>query len=182
MKSYFIEDFSNLRTYGLRETYDQHIYFAFLDYMLEHSQYFSFVYIRRNENDKCKRAVKEIKNGLKGYKVFSERVNEWPGTKTWHEDPNIYQLMIYRADPRAAEYLRKVPRLFDWRYSWYPTDLAFYRDGYAWFALCAEGYWDSLYTDDETHVENLKKLGVKIKYDKEADDSEIFYLPEKLIK
>lgn len=182
MKSYYIEDFSNLRTYELQQTYDQHIYFAFLDYMLEHSQYFSFVDVRCHENDKLKKTVKEIKNGLRRYRVFSERANKWPGTIICDGDHYIYQLMIYRADPGAAEYLRKVPRLFDWAYSWYPMDLAFYRDGYAWFALNAFGKWDRLYTDDETHVENLRKLGVRIEYDKEADDSEIFYLPEKLIK
>lgn len=181
MKSYYVEDFSNLRTYELQQTYDQQIYFAFLDYMLEYSQFFSFVHARYRENDKLKKTVKEIKNGLRGYKVFSERVNKWPGTITCDGDQYIYQLMIYRADPGAEEYLRKVPRLFDWDYPRYPMDLAFYKDGYAWFALSAHEQWNSLYTDDYTHIENLEKLGVKIEYAEEASDSEIFYLPEKLL-
>ncbi len=182
MKSYYIEDFSNLQTYDLQQTYDQHIYFEFLHYMLKHSQFFSLLYFRYHENERLEKVVQEIRKGLREYKVSAELVNQWPGTITRNEQGHLYQLVIYRADPGAEEYLRKVPRLFDWDYPRYPMDLAFYKNGYAWFALSAHETWDSLYTDDYTHVENLKKLGVRIEYNKEASNSEIFYLPVNLIQ
>lgn len=61
-------------------------------------------------------------------------------------------------------------------------DLSFYKDGYAWFALSSHENWDALYTDDDTHIENLKNLSVKIGPARTADDSEIFYLSAKQMK
>ncbi len=57
MKGYYIEDFS-----------DEQTYFAFIHYMLAHSDYFSLLYFRYRENEKLRKIPQEIKKGLAAMK------------------------------------------------------------------------------------------------------------------
>lgn len=166
MKEYYIEEFSS-----------KEIYQAFIHYMFINSDSFSVVYFSYHEGEKKKKSVKEIAEALRPYKTYSKNVNEWPGTITFPEEGmrHIYRLTIYKTAPEAEKELYKVSHLYEWHYPKMPMDIAFYKDGYAWFSCCAHEQLYFLYTDDETVIEELDKLGVKSVFSREIDKSKLYY-------
>lgn len=165
MKSYYIEEFS-----------DKAVYLAFLRYMLLNSNYYSFICFKYKESEKTKKTTKEVLQSLAPYKIYVKSVNEWPGTITQNDNHHIYRLIVYKASLDAIPALSKANCLFDWDYPRLPMDLAFYKDGYAWFASSSHERWNSLYTNDETVISDLKQLGVRISYDHDVNESSLFYI------
>lgn len=163
MKSYYIEDFT-----------DKSTYIEFIRYMLSHSDYFSFVCFKYKESERTKRSTKEVLDLLKPYREYAKNVNEWPGNMTLNENNHIYRLFMYSATSEAISALSKADRIYDWDYPKFPMDLAFYKNGYAWFESVSHERWNSLYTADMAVIDDLKQLGVDVIFNREVDESTLF--------
>lgn len=163
MKSYFLDEFEDKKTY-----------IRFVKYMLLHSDSFSLVYFKYTENEKEKTTVKEIKNLLKAYKIFAINGNQWPSTATLNVNNHIYKIVLYKADLGAEAALSKAEKLFDWDYPLLPMDLCFYKNGYAWLSSSSHEHFAYLYFNDKQTLVDLNNMGVKIRYDRDIDDSKLF--------
>jgi len=150
MKKYWISEFSN------KQAYD-----SFIEYMLLNSEYFSFVYFGYGTNPKMKAGLREIKNDLQKYQVHSQKTLNMPGMITLDTN-NTYRIAIYRSTPEVYNVLTKEKDIFDWDYPDRPMDLAFFRDGYAWFISVSHEMYAYFITDNEDEIEHLKSLGVNI--------------------
>ena len=65
MKEYFIDKFD-----------DRQKYLDFLEYVIDRSDAFSFVYFRYRETDKVKKSTREISDLLRPYKIYSSTCPE----------------------------------------------------------------------------------------------------------
>ena len=164
MKAYYIEEFSNKTEY-----------LSFIRYMLLHSDTFSFISFKYHEGEKIKKTTKEVLQLLAPYKLYTQNVNAWPGTVTKNFNNHIYKLIMYKATLDAIPALSKANCLFDWDYPKFPMDLSFYKEGYAWFASSSHEQWNALYTDSKTVIDDLKQLGICIKYVQDVDESSLFF-------
>lgn len=164
MKSFFLENFKGKDQYWL-----------FLCIMMVHSDAFSLVYFRYNENEKLKRTARKIKDALKPYKIYAENVTEWPSMITLNEMGHIYRLEMYRSDMGTEEILYTSNGIYNWDYPKFPMDLCFYKDGYAIFASCAHERINTLYTDDEVLLALLQDIGLELVEEDNVPKSNIFY-------
>jgi len=162
-----------MKTYSLYEFQSKETYNSFIEYMLSHSEYFSFVYFGYGTNPKMKSGMREISDALKKYKVYSQKTLNMPGMLTLDTD-NTYKLVIYRSDPEAYKVLTREERIFEWDYPRRPMDLAFFRDGYAWFTAVSHENDAFLITDDNKAVEDLKALGANVEPFDDYDEEFIF--------
>ena len=71
-----------LKWYYLDEFKSKDEYAKFIEYMLKNSDFFSVIYFRYNEQEPLKRSVKQIRDELRKYKIYSKNTKEWPG-KRW---------------------------------------------------------------------------------------------------
>ena len=163
MKVYFLDEFKCMEDYG-----------KFIQYMLLKSDSFSLVYFRYNENEKMKKNVKKISDGLKPYKIYSKRTNVWPNTET-RDDTHIYNYIMYLADARCVDILIQVPGIYEWDYPDAPMDLCFYKDGYCWLSITAHGHSAYLYTDNAMEVEELMRIGADLVYDSNIENTQLFW-------
>ena len=170
MKKYYIRDFDNKENY-----------LKFIHYLMSNSDTFSLVYFRYQENSKPTRTTKQVSKMLDPYKIYAERVYEWPSMITW-DTVHIYKLTMYRACEEAEEALALADCLYDWDYSKYPMDLCFYKDGYCWFATSSHECWNALYTNSKKTKIELEKLGVIIDDECDFDESNLFYNEKAIIK
>ena len=171
MKKYYINNFTTKEAYQ-----------AFIRYMLLNSDAFSFVYFKYRDSDRTKKSTKEIKDLLKPYKICARIVNEWPGTITLNENGHIYRLVMYKACIEAEKALNKASQIYEWQYPEFPTDLCFYKNGYAWFASCAHENLNWFYTNEQSVIDELTQLGVDIEYCSDIDDSKMFYDETSLVQ
>lgn len=167
MLTFYVEMFDSVEKYK-----------NFIEYMLSHSDYFSFIYFKHREGEKNKKSVETIKTLLKPYKIYSKVTNKWPGTVSLNENNHIYKFFLYKADIGAKTALNKVGQIFEWNYPEYPMDLCFYKDGYAWFSSCAHERLNWLYIREEEQnvVTQLERIGAQITYSKCIDDDSLFFL------
>ena len=164
-----------MKTYLVEPMKTKEIYKKFIKVMLERSDAFSLVYFKYRETEIPRRKVRITKKKLEDYLIYSHRGNEWPAMMTMNEFGHIYEIALYRADPRAADALNIVNDVFDWDYPKYPMDLCFYKDGYGWFSCCSHEQYADINTDDATIIEELKAVGVELNYDGEIDESNLFF-------
>ena len=163
MKRYFVEKLEN-RTSYLR----------FLNYMFEHSDAFSLLYFKYQDSERTRKTTKEIQKALSPYRVFAKNVQEWPGTVTM-DDRHIYRLVIYRAVPQAKMVLERVEHLYEWQYSKYPMDLAFFKDGYAWFWSCTHEGINCLYLSNDATTKELEEQGLVLYYRGEQEVDSLYF-------
>lgn len=171
MESYYVESLDDRATY-----------IRFIDYMLARSAAFSVVYFKYHEAEKTKKSTLEIKKRLDPYKLWSRNVSKWPGTETMNKSGHIYRLIIYKSDAAVSEFLKVVETLYEWDYPRYPMDLAFYRDGYAWFASSAHEGLNWLYTDDTTIVKQLSDCGIAASKTRSIEYNKLFLLPDPIFR
>lgn len=167
MNLFFIENLS--------ETEKYHV---FVDYMVAHSDYLSFVFFKYHEGEKTKKTTKDISLLLKPYKRRSKVVNRWPGTVSLNENKHIYRLVIYDSSPAIKNVLNKVDNLYEWDYPKYPMDLCFYKNGYAWFSSSAHENCNWLYLEehDRDTIRKLTNIGLKVLFIKQVDKTSLFQL------
>ena len=166
-----------IKEYYIGELNERIQYTKFIDYMAAHSDAFSVVYFKYRNSERTKKSTLAIKNQLDRYKLFSQNVNRWPGTETMNELGHTYRLVVYRCAEDTADILKSVDNLYAWDYPRFPMDLAFYRDGYAWFSSCAHEWLSWFYTNDEKAVEELSACGISVKEDGSANSEKMFPLP-----
>jgi hypothetical protein len=104
----------------------------FINAVFRYSDAFSLIYFQYEKGEKMKKSTRNIKNALNPYKLESRTVLEWPGTITM-DNRHIYRMITYRTDKNVLPILLSVDTIWDWNYSRYPMDPAFYKNGYAWF-------------------------------------------------
>ncbi|MFQ6818169.1 MAG: hypothetical protein ACLRTI_03865 [Blautia sp.] len=154
MREYYVDDFKNKKEYK-----------KFIEYMLENSDFFSFIYFKEKENAPVKKSIRFFRSQLQKYKIYSKNTMEWPNTQTF-DTRHIYNMAFYYAKTECLDILCQVKCLYDWDYPDAPMDLCFYKDGYCWFAVTAHEGFSYLYTDDLKVVKDLKKLGVNLEFKK----------------
>lgn len=115
MKTYFLDEFKKIEQYQ-----------KFVSYMLLNSDTFSLVYFKYKENEKIKKNVKEILDGLNKYKLYSKKTNKWPNTET-QDDNHIYKYVMYSSDIKCLDILLKIQGIYGWDYPNAPMDLCFYK-------------------------------------------------------
>lgn len=162
IKEYFVDDF---------EEFD--LYKKFIQYMLEHSDFFSLIYFKERENSPVRKSVRQLRDQLRKFKLYSMNTMEWPNTKTF-DTRHIYNMAFYYADMECLDILCQVCCFYDWDYPDAPMDLCFYRDGYCLFAATAHEEMYYLYTDDKETVNELTQLGAVLTFMK--DESKVFHI------
>lgn len=162
MKQYYVDDFKKKKEYK-----------KFIEYMLENSDFFSFIYFKEKENAPVKKSIRFFRSQLQKYKIYSKNTMEWPNTQTF-DTRHIYNIVFYYAKTECLDILCQVKCLYDWDYPDAPMDLCFYKDGYCWFAVTAHEGFSYLYTDDLKVVKDLTKLGVDLEF--KENTSKIFYI------
>jgi hypothetical protein len=149
----------------------------FINAVFRYSDAFSLIYFQYEKGEKMKKSTRNIKNALNPYKLESRTVLEWPGTITM-DNRHIYRMITYRTDKNVLPILLSVDTIWDWNYSRYPMDPAFYKNGYAWFYVTSHEHINQLYLREDNSfpsVDELESLGVKLIPDKSIDESCVFY-------
>ena len=150
----------------------------FLRVILSYSDAFSLIYFQHRENEALSKTASDIEKQLEPYMLFSQDVNEWPGTKTRNEQGHIYRMVVYRADLGVLPVLEQVAVLWDWDYPCFPMDPCFYKKGYAWFATSTHEHWNLLFLMDDPMfplAPDLESIGVTLVPEKTARTSEPYY-------
>ncbi len=169
MKAYYVENLEQ-----------RNAYLTFLSYVFEHSDVFSLLYFKYQDSERTRKTTKEIKDALSPYKIFAKDVQEWPGTVSM-DDRHIHRLVLYRADPRAKTVLERVEHLYEWSYSKYPMDLAFFKDGYAWFWSCAHEGLNELYLSDDAMKDDMEAQGILLSECGETTVEKLFFHPKAVL-
>lgn len=161
MKEYFVDEIKNKKVYD-----------NFIQYMLEHSDFFSVVYFRNRKDSPLNKYLKKYKKALRPYILHAENTRKWPNTETW-DGRSVYRIAFYYADMECYDILTRVNDIFEWHYPRAPMDLCFYKNGYCWFALTAHEEMAYLYTDNDRDAETLRNLGLEVTYTE--DNAQVFY-------
>ena len=61
-----------LKWYYIEKLKNEEQYVEFIEYMLKNSDFFSVVYFRYNERESLRRSVKQIRDELRKYKIYSK--------------------------------------------------------------------------------------------------------------
>lgn len=174
--------YNMMRAYFLEKDLSGEEYSQFLNYMLNKSDAFSLVYFKYNESEKVKKTVKQLKESLKPFVIYSRIGNEWPSMITLNENNHIHKIVLYRADFNAKNVLLKVKSLFSWDYPESPMDLCFYRDGYGWFASSSHEQFSYIYTEDEQEISQLADLGINFEFHGNVDKTQLFFEPKLFLR
>lgn len=161
MKEYFVYEIKN------KEVYDD-----FIQYMLEHSDFFSVIYFRNRKDSPLNKYLKEYKKILRPYILHAENTRKWPNTETWN-GRSVYRIAFYYADMKCYDVLTRVNDIFEWHYPRAPMDLCFYKNGYCWFAFTAHEEMAYLYTNNEKEIQELRELGVMVEFSE--DNARLFH-------
>lgn len=108
------------------------VYFDFLDYAFEETDYFMLVYVNYYGKGYSK-AMKYFKNALRPYQVKSRSNPCWPGVLSTFCPQTTYKIIFYNNRPEAKKILKQVAKLSDWSSPSYPQDLAFFKGNKCWF-------------------------------------------------
>jgi len=164
MKEYYIS--------GLNE---REKYVAFIKYVLPISDAFSVVYFRYKEEEKYSETVSKVKRNLETFKIYEKLTNEWPSTITLNEFGHLYLYTLYRCTDETESILLSVDNMWEWDYDKYPMDLCFFKNGYSFFYSSAHENDAFICTDSEKAVSDLRKLGLKLEFLREREQSDLFY-------
>ena len=149
--------------------------------LLGYSDAFSLIYFRYKRNERLSIGAKYIKEKLSPFVLDSREVEEWPGTQILgNEQGHIYRMVTYQVNIDVIPVLEKVKTLWDWNYRRFPMDPCFYKNGYAWFYVCAHERWNCLYlrqTDEFPSAFDIQSLGISLIDEGKAPESEMFYHP-----
>ena len=167
MKSYYLEGLDNTDTYR-----------SFVEYMIEHSNEFSVVYLRFSDG-KLKKSMRKIKEELKPFHLRRAETNVMPSMITLNGENGHYILTYYLADEKALPILKRVDSIMEWDYPKMPMDLCFFRDGYAWFVSSAHEGYCILYTDDPNTLEEIRGLGITTEYNEDIPTDKLFFSNKK---
>ena len=149
-----------LKWYYLEELEDKEQYAKFIEYMLRNSDFFSVIYFRYNEWESLKRSVKQIRDELRKYKIYSKNTKEWPGTVTMDEK-HVYRIAYYRSDMKCLETLVRVGGLFNWDYPNAPMDLCFYKDNHCCLLNTAHEGYSKMYIEEKEEA-FLESMGIDL--------------------
>ncbi len=150
----------------------------FLRVILSYSDVFSLIFFRYRQNEKTSKSAAMIKKKLAPFKLFSQDVNEWPGTKTLNERGHIYRMITYRANIDVLPTIEEVATLWDWDYPLFPMDPCFYKNGYAWFSVSSHEHWNKLILGKGPSfplISDLESIGVTLIPGKKVKCSDIYY-------
>lgn len=165
----------NLRSYYVEGLENKIKYISFVRVMVQMSDAFSFVYFKYNERRTLRVTVKNIKQKLQPYKLYSKKTNILPSMFTLNESGHIYNLVAYKSVPEVVDILVLVDSLWDWDYPNYPMDLCFFKNGYAHFISSAHEEYSILYTDDKNLVQLLREHDIKLIAYKKMEKNELYY-------
>ncbi|WP_196803047.1 hypothetical protein [Butyrivibrio sp. MC2013] len=146
-----------------------------LSCLIDYSDEFSLIYYK--PDGKANSTAKKMIKSLSKYKIESRTVTCWPGTTILDEDEKSYKLYLFKSDREVYEQLAEVPTLWDWDGFDYPMDIAFYKNGYAWFASCSHEHLNWLYLQrnkDFPSASFFENNGLQIFSDIIVDESELF--------
>jgi len=143
--------------YYLDEIYDNEKYTRLIEYALETSDFFMFVFCKK-KNEGFKRSMLEIKKKLSYLNVKAQYRYSWVGTETIPGGNYEHQVCFYRADVSAMQCLLSVNSLFEWIWPLLPQDLCFFREDRCWF--CSTSHERLAVITEPTHqdVEFFKQL------------------------
>ena len=160
---------------GCEKKEKSHILFQTI---LSFSDALSLVYFKYKENEKLSKSAAQMKRHLVSYKIHSQNVIEWPGTKTLNDNGHIYQMITYRIDNNLRSILDTVDTIWDWDYPAFPMDPAFYKDGYCWFQVTAHERLNTLFLKEDNLFPSLRdfeNIGVTLIPKGKATESELFF-------
>lgn len=149
-----------LKWYYLDEFKSKDEYAKFIEYMLKNSDFFSVIYFRYNEQEPLKRSVKQIRDELRKYKIYSKNTKEWPGTVVMNET-HVYRIAYYRSDIKCMGTFVRVGGLFNWDYPNAPRDLCFYKDNYCCLLNTAHEGYSKMYIE-EKEAAFLESMGINL--------------------
>jgi len=109
-----------------------HVYYAFLDYAFNQSNYFMLVFNNYYGKGLSKK-TKEFKQKLNPYRIKSRSNPSWPGNLVSFSPNTTYKIIFYKNCEEAKNILKQVSKLSDWSCPLYPEDLAFFKGNQCWF-------------------------------------------------
>ena len=157
---------------------DKTNYDKLIDFMIANSDAFSLVYFKYKENEKLKHQAKSLSIALKPFKIFQKNTNIMPSMITVNQNKHIYNLTIYKACAEVLPLLKSVDSLWEWDYPYYPMDLCFFRNGYAWFVSSAHENYNSLNTDDKEMISAIGDLDLHLSKCDDVSSDWLFYFPD----
>ena len=90
----------------------------------------------------------------------------WTGTaRQFSGKKENIEIRIYKVCEEVKEILMMPQGIFNWRYPYYPEDLAFFKDGYSWFYTTTHEKYARMYLYDEK-FEIFNKWGIQFKFKK----------------
>ena len=135
------------------------IYYNFLDYAFEKTDFFMLVYVNYYGKGYTK-TMKSFRDELKPYKVKSRTNPSWPGT-LWTICPNTtYKVVFYRNCAEAKEILKRVNCLSAWSCPSYPQDLAFFKGNQCWAYSVGHETMGAIIHADEEDLDFVERLGL----------------------
>ena len=149
-----------LKWYYIEKLKNEEQYVEFIEYMLKNSDFFSVVYFRYNERESLRRSVKQIRDELRKYKIYSKNTKEWPGTVVMNET-HVYRIAYYRSDIKCMGTFVRVGGLFNWDYPNAPMDLCFYKDNYCCLLNTAHEGYSKMYIE-EKEAAFLESMGINL--------------------
>lgn len=108
------------------------VYFDFLDYAFEETDFFMLVYVNYYGKGYSKE-MKFFKNALKPFQIKSRGNPSWPGTLKTFCPQTSYKIVFYNNCNDAKEILKQVNKMSDWSSPSLPQDLAFFKGNTCWF-------------------------------------------------
>ncbi len=145
--------------------------------LFKYSDSFSLLYYKTRKDEELRSGVMEIRNALEKYKMGTKKVLEWPGTMQYPDHEPICELVTYEANEEIIPMIENVGCLWDWDYPDRPSDIAFYKRGYAWFESSAHENLNFLYLgegDDYPNVSDFEAMGIELEPDKKAHVWDLF--------
>ncbi len=146
--------------------------------LFSYSDSFSLLYYKRVENEKFKNTVKDIQKQLQKYIIGSKKVLEWPLTKQLNDHKPICQLVTYKSSMETFFILENVGCLWDWDYPYYPSDIAFYKNGFAWFESCSHERMNTLYVRKEDGyplISDMESIGIELEPEGKVYQERLFF-------
>lgn len=97
MKEYFVDEIKNKKVYD-----------NFIQYMLEHSDFFPVVYFRNRKDSPLNKYLKNYKKALRPYILHAENTRKWPNTETTYTEDHA-QVFYYDLTKEMNHYRTKRP-------------------------------------------------------------------------
>ena len=156
------------------------VYYDFLDYAFEKTDYFMLVYINYYGKGYTKQQ-KYIKNALNKYKVKSRSNPSWPGTLQMECPNTTYKIVFYKNQEEAKAILKEVNCLSDWS-GRYPEDLAFFKGNQCWFYSVGHEMIAAIIHADKNDIDFLEANGLAKRKNAFIPDDNYFDAYDELIE